>query len=140
MKKIIVLFVSVLLMFCMTGCSKAVDWDKDIKKLEDAGYVVENAESENLEDATKSINSEIKLDGGDFTVEVVKYAPMVKDNDYDYQCILIQFATKEQAKKYYDLRIENRIEGSKNKFYVYEDVVILVDNALAVEILGYDFK
>ena len=140
MKKIIVLFVSVLLMFCMTGCSKAVDWDKDIKKLEDAGYVVENAGSENLEDATKSINSEIKLDGGDFTVEVVKYAPMVKDNDYDYQCILIQFATKEQAKKYYDLRIENRIEGSKNKFYVYEDVVILVDNALAVETLGYDFK
>ena len=140
MKKIIVLFVSVLLMFCMTGCSKAVDWDKDIKKLEDAGYVVENAGSENLEDATKSINSEIKLDGGDFTVEVVKYAPMVKDNDYDYQCILIQFATKEQAKKYYDLRIENRIEGSKNKFYVYEDVVIIVDNALAVETLGYDFK
>ena len=45
-----------------------------------------------------------------------------------------------EAKKYYDLRIENRIEGSKNKFYVYEDVVILVDNALAVEILGYDFK
>lgn len=140
MKKIIVLFVSVLLMICMTGCSKSVDWDKDIKKLEDAGYVVENAGSENLEDATKSINSEIKLDGGDFTVEVVKYAPMVKDKDYDYQCILIQFATKEQAKKYYDLRIENRIEGSKNKFYVYEDVVILVDNALAVEILGYDFK
>ena len=140
MKKIIVLFVSVLLMICMTGCSKSVDWDKDIKKLEDAGYVVENAGSENLEYATKSINSDIKLDGGDFTVEVVKYAPMVKDNDYDYQCILIQFATKEQAKKYYDLRIENRIEGSKNKFYVYEDVVILVDNALAVEILGYDFK
>lgn len=136
MKKIIVLFVSVLLMFCMTGCSKTVDWDKDIKKLEDAGFVLSN----DFEDATESINADIKIEGGDFTVEVIKAADLLKDNDYDYQCILIQFATKEQAKKYYDLRIENRIEGSKNKFYVYEDVVIIVDNALAVGILGYDFK
>lgn len=136
MKKIIVLFVSVLLMFCMTGCSKSVDWNKDIKKLEDAGFVL----TTDFEDATESINADIKSDGGDFTVEVIKAADLLKDNDYDYQCILIQFATKEQAKKYYDLRIENRIEGSKNKFYVYEDVVIIVDNALAVEILGYDFK
>lgn len=136
MKKIIVLFVSVLLMFCMTGCSKAVDWDKDIKKLEDVGFVLSN----DFEDATKSINADIKIEGGDFAVEVIKAAELLKDNDYDYQCILIQFATNEQAKKYYDLRIENRIEGSKNKFYVYEDVVIIVDNALAGEILGYDFK
>lgn len=136
MKKIIVLFVSVLLMICMTGCSKSVDWDKDIKKLEDAGFVLSN----DFEDATESINADIKIEGGDFTVEVIKAADLLKDNDYDYQCILIQFATKEQAKKYYDLRIENRIEGSKNKFYVYEDVVIIVDNALAVETLGYDFK
>lgn len=136
MKKIIVLFVSVLLMICMTGCSKSVDWDKDIKKLEDAGFALSN----DFEDATESINADIKIEGGDFTVEVIKAADLLKDNDYDYQCILIQFATKEQAKKYYDLRIENRIEGSKNKFYVYEDVVIIVDNALAVETLGYDFK
>ena len=136
MKKIIVLFVSVLLMICMTGCSKSVDWDKDIKKLEDAGFVL----TTDFEDATESINADIKIEGGDFTVEVIKAADLLKDNDYDYQCILIQFATKEQAKKYYDLRIENRIEGSKNKFYVYEDVVIIVDNALAVETLGYDFK
>ena len=102
--------------------------------------MIVNVGSENLEDATKSINSDIILGGGDFTVEVVKYASMVKDNDYDFQCILIQFASTNQATMYYDLRIESRIEDSVNKFYKSADVVDIADNEEVINILGYDFK
>ena len=130
------------LAFCLflTGCSNSFNWDKSVSKLENAGYVVVNAGSENLEDATKSINSDIILDGGDFTVEVVKYASMVKDNNYDFQCILIQFASTNQASMYYDLRIESRIEFSENKFFKSADVVVIADNEEVINILGYDFK
>ena len=124
----------------LTGCSNSFNWDKSVSKLENAGYVVVNAGSENLEDATKSINSDIILDGGDFTVEVVKYASMVKDNNYDFQCILIQFASTNQASMYYDLRIESRIEDSENKFFKSADVVVIADNEEVIDILGYDFK
>ena len=124
----------------LTGCSNSFNWDKSVSKLENAGYVIVNAGSENLEDATKSINSDIILDGGEFTVEVVKYASMVKDNDYDFQCILIQFASTNQATMYYDLRIESRIEDSVNKFYKSVDVVVIADNEEVIDILGYDFK
>lgn len=124
----------------LTGCSNSFNWDKSVSKLENAGYVIVNAGSENLEDATKSINSDIILGGGDFTVEVVKYASMVKDNDYDFQCILIQFASTNQAMMYYDLRIESRIEDSVNKFYKSVDVVVIADNEEVIGILGYDFK
>ncbi len=124
----------------LTGCSNSFNWDKSVSKLENAGYVIVNAGSENLEDATKSINSDIILDGGEFTVEVVKYASMVKDNDYDFQFILIQFASTNQATMYYDLRIESRIEDSVNKFYKSADVVVIADNKEVINILGYDFK
>ena len=124
----------------LTGCSNSFNWDKSVSKLENAGYVVVNAGSENLEDATKSINSDIILGGGDFTVEVVKYASMVKNNDYDFQCILIQFASTNQATMYYDLRIESRIEDSVNKFYKSSDVVVIADNKEVIDILGYYFK
>ena len=65
---------------------------------------------------------------------------MVKDNDYDFQCILIQFALTNQATMYYDLRIESRIEDSVNKFYKSVDVVVIADNEEVIDILGYDFK
>ena len=64
MKKIIVLFVSVLLMFCMTGCSKAVDWNKDIKKLEDAGFVL----TTDFEDA---IRNAISVGGDSDTIAAI---------------------------------------------------------------------
>ena len=53
----------------LTDCSNSFNWDKSVSKLQNAGYVIVNAGSENLEDATKSINSDIILDGGEFTVE-----------------------------------------------------------------------
>ena len=135
-------FFAIIVTFCLflTGCSNSFNWDKSISKLEEAGYVIVNASSDNLEDASKSVNADIKLDGGDFTVELVRYASMVKDNDYDFQCILFQFASNDQATKYYDLRIEKRMENSKNKFYISTDVVVLADNQEVISILGYDFK
>lgn len=137
-KGFFVIFIALCLF--LTGCSNSFNWDKSVSKLENAGYVIVNAGSENLEDATKSINSDIILGGGDFTVEVFKYASMVKDNDYDFQCILIQFASTNQATMYYDLRIESRIEDSVNKFYKSVDVVVIADNEEVIGILGYDFK
>ncbi len=107
----------------------------------DGEFVIPNQASlKELDDRTSLYNSYIILGGGDFTVEVVKYASMVKDNDYDFQCILIQFASTNQATMYYDLRIESRIEDSVNKFYKSSDVVVIADNEEVIDILGYDFK
>ena len=141
MKKIIVLFVSALLMICMTGCSKSVDWDKDIKKLEDAGYTITNHTSEeDLASITHELNSWAKFKGYDLTFEVLRFTGVVKNEDYDNQVTMLQFATEEQAFNYYNFEIETRFEDSVNKYYVYKDIVVCSDNEESMNILGYDFK
>lgn len=141
MKRIIVGALSLLLVVNMTGCSKSIDWDKDIKKLEDAGYTVTNHTSEeDLASITHEVNSWAKFKGYDLTFEVVKYTSLLKDKDYDNQAIFFQFSNEEQALNYYNFEIETRLEESVNKYYSYKDIVVFSDNEESMNILGYDFK
>ena len=141
MKRIIVGALSLLLVVTMTGCSKSIDWDKDIKKLEDAGYTVTNYTSEeDLASITHELNSWAKFKGYELTFEVVKYTSLLKDKDYDNQAMFFQFISEEQALNYYTFEIETRLEESVNRYYSYKDIVVFSDNEESMNILGYDFK
>ena len=136
-------FFAIIVALCLflTGCSKSVDWDKDIQKLENAGYTVTyHTSEEELASITHELNSWAKFNGYDLTFEVEKYTDLLKDNDYDFQVIFFQFANEDQALNYYNFAIETRIEDGVNKFYVSEDIVVIADNKEAINILGYDFK
>ena len=79
-------FFAIIVALCLflTGCSKSVDWDKDIQKLENAGYTVTyHTSEEELASITHELNSWAKFNGYDLTFEVEKYTDLLKDNDYD---------------------------------------------------------
>ena len=77
-------FFAIIVALCLflTGCSKSVDWDKDIQKLENAGYTVTyHTSEEELASITHELNSWAKFNGYDLTFEVEKYTDLLKDND-----------------------------------------------------------
>lgn len=141
MKIIIASTLGILLTLTMTGCSKSIDWDNDVRKLEDAGYIVTNHTSEEeLSSITHEFNSWAKFKGYDLTFNVVRCTSLLKDENYDNQVTYYQFSTENEASNYYNFEIETRMEGSVNKYYYCKDIVIFSDNNESMDILGYDFK
>lgn len=137
-KRFFVVLVAVCLF--LTGCSSSFSWDKSVAKLEDAGYEVTRnyTTAEDLNKITKELNSEIKMNDKDFVVEVIKYMSLDKEKD---GCLFLQFKEDDQAKKYYDLRIEirNQFENSKLKFALYDDTVLIADAGETVNLLNLKF-
>ena len=133
-------FFAIIVTLCLflTGCSNSFNWEKNVSKLEDAGYVVEMLYTSN-EDLEHEINSIFALNEKDYTVEVVRYINLQK-GDYKNSCVFIQFKTEEQAQNYYDLRVEIRYEDSDLKLALYDDVVLLAKSSEVVELLNLDFN
>jgi len=117
MKKLlsIVAFVAVATLM-LTSCSLFFNEEKCIEKLKAEGltegmcYITE----EECERATSLINSQIKFDGGDFTVEVVRQYDLIENGDHSKSCTFITFATEEQAKQFIELQIKWFSEESDN--------------------------
>ena len=147
MKKI-VSFVAVLAVFAMllVGCAGKFDMDKSIEKLKDKGltegmcYITE----EECERATSLINSQIRFDGGDFTVEVVRQYDLIENGDYSKSCTFITFATEEQAKQFLELQIKWFSEESDNpnnwKFARSGCTVVITNLEIAQKIIPLKFK
>ena len=114
-------FLSILVLFSITAlilasCSLFFNEEKCIEKLKAEGltegmcYITE----EECERATSLINSQIRFDGGDFTVEVVRQYDLIENGDYSRSCTFITFATEEQAKQFLELQIKWFSEESDN--------------------------
>ena len=145
MKRIVlIILLLAMTISAVSSCAKRdFEWDATIKDLEDEGFkVIKTSENEDdLKDATDSFNSEIKFDGGDFTVKILKYANLNKTtNDNYYSCQFIEFETEEQAKKYFNHYIDARLENNKFKVRHFENIIILTNSNEAMEIVGGSFR
>ncbi len=141
MKKIIlcaVLLLSLLLVACGSG---SFDWDKSVDMLKEKGFTVAQdcTTEKELSDITTSFNLSIRFDKGSFEVACTKYVQLVKGN-YTNSCSLIEFATAEQAKQYYDLYLQTRTEESQWKLTQLDRVVILCNSEEAMELIGREFR
>lgn len=147
MKKIVSL-VAILAVFAMllVGCAGKFDMDKSIEKLKEKGltegmcYITE----EECERATSLINSQIRFDGGDFTVEVVRQYDLIENGDYSRSCTFITFATEKQAKQFLELQIKWFSEESDNpnnwKFARSGCTVVITNLEIAQKIIPLKFK
>ena len=144
-------FLSILVLFSITAlilasCSLFFDEEKCIEKLKAEGlsegmcYITE----EECERATSLINSQIRFDGGDFTVEVVKQYDLIENGDYSKSCTFITFATEEQAKQFLELQIKWFSEESDNpnnwKFARSGCTVVITNLEIAQKIIPLKFK
>ncbi len=143
MKKIIlcaVLLLSLLLASCGSG---AFNWDKRVDKLKDEGFQAVdeyNAEVDSSDHGiSDSLNASIKFDGGDFTVECTRYVNLQK-GDYKNSGAFMEFATEEQAQKYYDLYLKSRTPESQWKLRLLDRVVILTNSAEVMDVIGGEFQ
>ena len=147
MKKIL----SILVLFSITAlilasCSLFFNEEKCIEKLKAEGltegmcYITE----EECERATSLINSQIRFDGGDFTVEVVRQYDLIENGDYSKSCTFITFATEEQAKQFLELQIKWFSEESDNpnnwKFARSGCTVVITNLEIAQKIIPLKFK
>lgn len=127
----------------LTGCSKSFNWDKSVEKIENLGFVVFNS-STNEEDLNKNndlINTDIKLMGGDFSVELDNAVALNKEvNDNYYNCMFFDFKDDEQAKSYYDLYLDTRSNENQYKLSLIKDIVVLTNSQEVIDSLGYQFK
>ncbi len=144
-------FLSLLVLFSVTAlilasCSLFFNEEKCIEKLKAEGltegmcYITE----EECERATSLINSQIRFDGGDFTVEVVKQYDLIENGDYSKSCTFITFATEEQAKQFLELQIKWFSEESDNpnnwKFARSGCTVVITNLEIAQKIIPLKFK
>ncbi len=147
MKKLL----SFLVLFSITtlmlaSCSLFFNEEKCIEKLKAEGltegmcYITE----EECERATSLLNSQIRFDGGDFTVEVVRDYSLIENGDYSKSCTFITFATKEQAKQFVELQIKWFSEESDNpnnwKFARSGCTVVITNIEIAQKIIPLNFK
>ena len=89
-------FLTVIVVLCLflSGCSKSFDWDKSVEKIESIGFVVFNSSSneEDLKKNNDAINADIKIMGGDFSVELDNAIALNKEvNDDYYNCMFLDF-------------------------------------------------
>ena len=144
-------FLSILVLFSITAlilasCSLFFNEEKCIEKLKAEGltegicYITE----EECERATSLINSQIRFDGGDFTVEVVRQYDLIENGDYSKSCTFITFATEEQAKQFLELQIKWFSEESDNpnnwKFARSGCTVVITNLEIAQKIIPLKFK
>lgn len=144
-------FLSILVLFSITAlilasCSLFFNEEKCIEKLKAEGltegmcYITE----EECERATSLINSQIRFDGGNFTVEVVRQYDLIENGDYSRSCTFITFATEEQAKQFLELQIKWFSEESDNpnnwKFARSGCTVVITNLEIAQKIIPLKFK
>ena len=144
-------FLSILVLFSITAlilasCSLFFNEEKCIEKLKAEGltegmcYITE----EECARATSLINSQIRFDGGDFTVEVVRQYDLIENGDYSKSCTFITFATEEQAKQFLELQIKWFSEESDNpnnwKFARSGCTVVSTNLEIAQKIIPLNFK
>ena len=135
--------VIVALSLFLTGCSKSFDWNKNVEKVENLGFVIFNssANEEDLNRINDSINADIKLMGGDFSVELDNAVALNKEvNDNYYNCMFFDFKDDEQAKSYYDLYLDTRSNENQYKLSLIKDIVVLTNSQEVIDSLGYQFK
>ena len=135
--------VIVALSLFLTGCSKSFDWNKNVEKVENLGFVIFNS-SANEEDLNRNndlINSDIKLMGGDFSVELDNAVALNKEaNDNYYNCMFFDFKDDEQSKSYYDLYLDTRSNENQYKLSLNKDIVVVTNSQEVIDSLGYQFK
>ena len=147
MKKLLsVVTLAILAALMLASCSLFFNEEKCIEKLKAEGltegmcYITE----EECERATSLINSQIRFDGGDFTVEVVRQYDLIENGDYSRSCTFITFATEEQAKQFLELQIKWFSEESDNpnnwKFARSGCTVVSTNLEIAQKIIPLNFK
>lgn len=138
-------FIAIIVALCLflTGCSKSFDWDKNVEKIENLGFVVFNS-STNEDDLNRnndSVNADIKLMGGDFSVELENAIALNKEvDDNYYNCMFFDFNNDEQAKSYYDLYLDSRSNENQYKLSLIKDIVVLTNSQEVIDTLGLQFK
>ena len=138
-------FLTIIVVLCLflIGCSKSFDWDKSVEKIESIGFVVFNSSSneEDLKKNNDAINADIKIMGGDFSVELDNAIALNKEvNDDYYNCMFLDFKNDEQAKRYYDLYIDTRSNENQYKLVLVKDIVVLTNSQEAIDSLSLEFK
>lgn len=147
MKKLLsVVTLAILAALMLASCSLFFNEEKCIEKLKAEGltegmcYITE----EECARATSLTNSQIKFDGGDFTVEIVRQYGLIENSDYSKSCTFITFATEEQAKQFAELQIKYFSEKSDNpnnwKFARSGCTVVITNLEIAKKIIPLKFK
>ena len=147
MKKLLsVVTLVILAAWMLTSCSLFFNEEKCIEKLKAEGltegmcYITE----EECARATSLTNSQIKFDGGDFTVEIVRQYDLIENSDYSKSCTFITFATEEQAKQFAELQIKYFSEESDNpnnwKFARSGCTVVITNLEIAKKMIPLKFK
>lgn len=130
----------------LASCSLFFNEEKCIEKLKAEGltegmcYLTE----EECARATALANSQIKFDGGDFTVEIVREYGLIEGGNYSKGCTFITFATEEQAKQFEEFQIKWFSEESDNpnnwKFARSGCTVVITNLEIAQKIIPLKFK
>lgn len=143
MKKWITLLVLIALISSLfAGCNKEFDWDESVEKLEKKGLTVsiDYTSEAALASATALFNSEIALEGGNFTVELKRTTILIQDGDHAKNCQFLEFATEEQAKEYAEFYLSTRAADSQWKVARSGCVVVLTNLQTAVKTVNLDFQ
>ena len=138
-------FFAIIAALCLflTGCSKSFDWDSNVEKVENLGFVVFNTSTneEDLNRNTDSINADIKLMGGDFSVELDNAIALNKEvEDSYYCCTFVDFKSDEQAKNYYELYLSTRSNENQYKLALIKDIVVLTNSQEVIDLLKLEFN
>lgn len=142
MKKVILFAAIFALILAFVGCSAKFDTDEAIEKLREQGLTLSTVYTteRELSDGTSLANAEVRMMGGDFTVELRGYSSLIQKGDPSKNCQIFTFATQEQASAYADLYVTSRWEGSAWKVAQSDCVVILTNLEVAQQTINLDFK
>lgn len=132
-----------MLALLFAGCAEETfDWDANIDKLLAEGLTVDKnyTSASDLEAATTLFNSQIRVRGGDFSVEIKKATILLKDGDTSFNCQFIEFASANQAQKYAEQYASARAENNAYKIATCGSIVVLTNLEIAWQVIDLEFK
>lgn len=142
MKKLLVFAVTLVLSLTLICCAATFDVEKSIEMLQEQGLTLSTVYTteRELTDGTALANSEIKLMGGDFTVELKAYSSLIQHGAPSKNCQFFTFATQEQASAYADLYAASRRVGSAWRVAQSGCVVVITNLDLVQEQIDLEFR
>ena len=143
MKKFSAVTLALLLVtFTLVGCGTKFDFDKTVDRLEQNGYRQMSAYDSDYEmsKVNQDFNEAIYDMGGEFQVEVIRYAWFLKDDDHSLPCTMVEFADEVQAKNYIELFLFAREKHSDTKMARSKNIVIYTDSVEIQRNIDLEFR
>lgn len=145
MKRILTVTLAIVLLYSaifLVGCGSSFDFDKEVRRLQDNGYLIQYDYTDftRLQSLSQQYTNDLLSAGNDTTVWIERQVHFEKwEHSYEF-CTMTIFETKKQAEAYASYLDYKYDRTDQEKVAHYKDVVIVTNSTEIQKNLDLEFK